>query len=206
MLWIYDDAISKDLENSFDTDVIGAPVVKVMDAETGIAPIAQQFKDSLPLPLVILTRHPDTGIDESRLNFTRLHKGVVSVMDPKTNNLYYEKALPVDVRYSLTVLAANTVDRDELTRELIFKYSDMYFITTTIPYESKRKVRFGVRIDTSSEISNSSGSVEYYSEGKLYESIIPLVCEGCVLVSYTPAKLKRSVTDVAIDTPDPNLK
>ena len=72
----------------------------------------------------------------------------------------------------------------------------MYFVTFELPYECKRKVRFGIRIDTDKEISSKSGVIEYLGEGTLYESIIPLKCDGCVLVSYTPAKLQRSMYNV----------
>ena len=72
----------------------------------------------------------------------------------------------------------------------------MYFITLELPYECKRKVRFGVRIDPDKAISNKSGQSEYFGDGEVYQSIITLKCEGCVLVSYTPAKLKRAVYEL----------
>lgn len=192
MVYLYDNAIAHDLEESLNTDNIGSPIVKVMDAELGFQSIAQESNDDLRLPMVLLTRHPDTPIDKNRMNFTRAHRGVAAVIDKETNELYYEKVIPIEVNYDLTILAANTVDRDELARELIFKYTSMYFITFNLPYECARKVRFGVVVDTDRDISNTSGTLEYFGSGTVYESIVPLKCEGCVLVSYTPAKLQRS--------------
>lgn len=196
MIWLYDEAIRNDLERSFNLDNIGSPIVRVMDPEQGLEAIAQAEGDNLRFPLVLLTRYPDTPIDKSRLNFTRYNRGVAAVLDQETNNLYYEKAIPIEVNYDLTILATNTVDREELARELIFKYTSMYFITMELPYECKRKVRFGVRIDTDKEISSKSGVLDYLNTGRLYETIIPLKCEGCVLVSYTSAKLQRSAYDI----------
>lgn len=196
MLRCYDEAIVKDLQRSFNTNNIGSPVVKVMDPEQGIQAIAQAESDELHFPLVLLTRYPDTPIDKSRWNFTRAHRGVAAVVDTETNNLYYEKAIPVELSYDLTVLASNTADREELARELIFKYTSMYFITFELPYECKRKVRFGVKIDADKDITSKSGILEYLGSGTLYETIIPLKCEGCVLVSYTPAKLQRTVYEL----------
>ncbi len=140
--------------------------------------------------------YEDTPIDRERMNFTRAHKGVQSVLDPETNNLYYEKVIPIKLSYSLTILTTNTADMDELIRELLFKYLNMYFLTITLPYECNRKVRFGISIQTESDIQRSSGNLEYIESGKLYQSIIPLTCEGCVLVSYTPAHLKRSKHEI----------
>lgn len=196
MIYLYDEAIRKDLERSFNLDNIGSPIVRVMDPEQGLEAIAQAEGDNLRFPLVLLTRYPDTPIDKSRLNFTRYNRGVAAVLDQETNNLYYEKAIPIEVNYDLTILATNTVDREELARELIFKYTSMYFITFELPYECKRKVRFGIKVDTDKDISSKSGVVDYLNTGTLYQTIIPLKCEGCVLVSYTPAKLQRSSYDI----------
>lgn len=196
MLYCYDEAIQKDLQQSFNPDYIGSPVVRVVDPDQGLQVIAQAEGDNLKFPLVLLTRYPDTSIDKSRYNFTRAHRGVAAVVDQKTNNLYYEKAIPIELNYDLTILATNTADRDELARELLFKYTDMYFITFELPYECKRKVRFGVVVDQDKDISSKSGTLDYLNAGTLYQTIIPLKCEGCVLVSYTPAKLQRSGYDI----------
>lgn len=196
MIYLYDQAIQKDLQKSFNPDNIGSPIVRVMDPEQGLQAIAHAEGDDLKFPLVLLTRYPDTPIDKTRYNFTRAHRGVAAVVDEKTNNLYYEKAIPIEVNYDLTILATNTADREELARELIFKYTDMYFITFELPYECNRKVRFGIKVDLDKEISSKSGVVDYLNTGTLYQTIIPLKCEGCVLVSYTPAKLQRSAYEI----------
>ena len=191
MLYLYDEAIAEDLRNSFNPSGSMNPVVKVIDSEAITQIVAQIQEDQITFPLVVLTRHEDTPIDESRTNFTRMHKGVAAVIDTETNNLYYEKVIPIKLSYDLTVLTTNTADMDELVRELLFKYIEMYFIAFTLPYECKRKVRFGINIDPNSDISRKSGSFDYIDGGKLHQSIITLKCEGAVLVSYTPSKLQR---------------
>lgn len=142
-------------------------------------------------PAVILTRDPDTPIDTNRINFTRIHRGQVSVLDKETNNLYFERTLPIDLKYALTIITTNVVDMDEIVKEILFKYTSMYFITMQIPYESNRQIRFGITVDNSSGIQRKSSTSEYLAEGKLHQTIIPLKCEGCVLISYTPQKVKR---------------
>lgn len=201
MIYLYDDAIRKDLERSFNPDNIGSPIVRVMDPEQGLKAIAHAEGDNLKFPLVLLTRHPDSPIDKTRWNFTRAHRGVAALLDNQTNNLYYEKAIPIEVNYDLTVLATNSADREELVRELIFKYTSMYFVTFELPYEYKRKVRFGITIDMDREVSSKSGTLDYLNTGTLYQTIIPLRCEGCVLVSYTPAKLQRTIYDLCLTDP-----
>ena len=192
MLYNYDNALAKDLENSFNSSIC----VKVVDAEKGIDLAAQAENDEISFPLVLLTRYPDAPIDKNRYNFTRAHKGVATVIDKEKNELYFEKAIPVELKYDLTILTTNTADRDELVKELIFKYTSMYFVSMDLPYESTRKIRFGVSVDIESEISNKSGVLDYLDSGTVYQSIIPLRCEGCVMLSYTPVKLKRSQLEV----------
>ena len=198
MIYLYDNAIVDDLTRSFNPNAVKSPTVKVISPEQAIGVVAQVQNDELSFPFVVLTRSEDTSIDNDRMNFTRAHKGVASVLDTDTNELYYEKVIPIKLSYSLTVLATNTADRDELVKEILFKYTNMYFLTLTMPYYCKRKIRFGVIIDSNSSIQNSSGNVEYLENGQLYQTLIPLVCEGCVLVSYTPAKLKRTFCDVEV--------
>lgn len=191
MIYLYDNAIVKDIKASLIPES-GISSVSVCGPEVMVDLAAQFGDDNISLPLIGLTRDLDMPIDTDRNNFTRLHKGVISVMDTDTNELYYEKVIPVKLGYSITILASNIADRDELERELLFKYSQMYFLTIQLPYEAKRKVRFGITIDEDSAIEHKTGVVEYITEGQLYQSIIHLKCEGCVLVHYTPQKLRRT--------------
>jgi hypothetical protein len=190
MLYLYDAAIAKDIKSSF-TDEVGNSEVKVVDPQAAVNILSQIQDDNLKFPAVVLTRDPTYSIDNQRTNFTAMHRGVLTVMDNSTNELYYEKSIPIRLKYNLTVLATNTADADELTKELLFKYLQMYYLSIRLPYEADRIIRFGISITTESDIQQSSGSFDYLEAGKLYQTIIPLVCEGCVLVSYTPCRLKH---------------
>lgn len=201
MIYLYDEAIVNDLKKSFNPNAVENPVVSVVSPERVVDIAAQLQNDEISFPLVALTRNEDISIDTNLTNFTRMHKGVAAVVDPKTNNLYYEQAIPLKLNYALTVLTTNTADMDELVRELIFKYTRMYFLTITLPYEGQRKVRFGITIDTDSDIERSSGVVEYLESGQLYQSIIHLHCEGCVYVKYTPVHLKRTAHEIVPAVP-----
>lgn len=201
MIYLYDEAIVNDLKKSFNPNAVENPVVSVVSPERIVDIAAQLQNDEISFPLVALTRNEDISIDTNLTNFTRMHKGVAAVVDPKTNNLYYEQAIPLKLNYALTVLTTNTADMDELVRELIFKYTRMYFLTITLPYEGQRKVRFGITIDTDSDIERSSGVVEYLESGQLYQSIIHLHCEGCVYVKYTPVHLKRTAHEIVPAVP-----
>lgn len=197
MIYKYDDAICDDLRKSFNPDNVENPVVTVISSEVVTAIAAQIQNDKITYPIVALIRDPNSvQIDQSRMNFTRSHFGVSAVIDKETNNVYYEKVLPITLKYSLTVLTTNVADQDEIIRELLFKYVNMYFLTIRLPYECDRKIRFGVRITSETDIDYSSGSPEYLQSGSLYQAIIPLHCDGCVLVSYTPAHLIRTTFDV----------
>lgn len=198
MLYLYDSAIVEDLTKSFNPTEDGAkPVVRVVGPEKIVDLAAQIQEDKISFPIIAITRN-DYQIDEQRMNFSRAHFGVATVFDNKTNNLYYEKALPIKLSYNLTLLTTNQADMDELVRETLFKYLQMYYLTIKLPYEADRKIRFGISVDERTEIQRSSGSLEYIESGQLYQSIITLNCEGCVLVTYTPAHLMRYATSTDI--------
>ena len=129
------------------------------------------------------------------MNFTRYQFGVPCVFDNDRNNIYYERALPVDVQYTLRILSTNVADTDELSRELFYKYISMYFLTVQLPYESDRKIRFGISVDVDYGIKKESGSFDYIKSGALYQSTIHLKTQGCVSLTYTPRHLTRQVLD-----------
>lgn len=196
MLYLYDKAIVEDL-----SQCLGKDTVRVIDPEAIVDLAAQIENDEISFPLIALTRSPAPAIDNSRTNFTMMHNGVSTVIDPETNNVYNEKVLPIKLVYNLTVLTTNQADMDEIIRELLFKYIQMYFLTIRLPYESDRKIRFGIRIDPNTEIEQTSGSAEYLKSGALYQAIIPLYCDGCVLVTYTPAHLQRLQHEIDTSIP-----
>ena len=199
MLRLYDNAICEDLEKSFNPDVAGHPVVKVMDPE-GIVGIAAQVQDDqLSFPLIFVVRSPDYDVDTNRSNFTMMKRGVAKVMDPETNELYYERAIPITLTYTLTILMTNQIDMDELVRELMFKYQSMYFLSIDLPYESNRRMRFGLTLDTDKGIEQDSGLFNWIDGGRLYQTMIPLRVDGAVLLHYTPAKLLRTSVEVGIE-------
>lgn len=191
MLYLYDKALCDDLEHSFNPNNVPDPLVRVIDPEGSIDILAAMKEDRITYPFVSVFRHPDSPIDTTRRNFTRMHKGVPAVIDNEKNLIYYEKVLPIELKYDLSVFTTNMVDMDEILRELQFKYIETYFLTITLPYEASRKIRFGVRISEDG-IERQSGTVEYVKSGHLHKAKVPLVCEGCVLVDYTPAKLRRT--------------
>lgn len=195
MLWVYDNSICDDLKNSFDKSVAD-PVVKVLDPESSISLAAQLADDDIRFPIIAILRNPEYAIDTQLSNFTAMHRGVATVIDPKTNNLYYERSIPVSLNYTLSVIHTNTTDVDELVKELIFKYTSMYFLSIRLPYEGNRKLRFGVEIDTSRSINRVSAVNELLSSGKLYESEIPLVTRGCRLITYVPKHLQTFEYDI----------
>lgn len=189
MLYLYDEAICKDLRDSFDSDNVNS-VVKVATAESAIELLAQANEDHIQLPLVVVDRK-DYEIDTSLTNFTRMKKGVPTVLDKESNILYYERAIPVMMSYEITILATCVEDRDELIRELLFKYSSMYFLTIQAPYESNRYLRFGLVHDNTQPIQYSSGTLEYLHSGALYQAILTFSTQGCVMLSYRPKKLQH---------------
>ena len=195
MLWLYDESIADDLKRSFNTSVIH-PYVKVIDPDVNLSIAAQLQDDNISFPIICIVRSSDYQVDTDLTNFTAMHKGVATVFDNKTNNIYYEKSIPIKLSYSLNIIGTNTIDVDELVKELLFKYSDMYFLTIRLPYEGERKLRFGIEFDRQGSIEKRSGVVEMLNEGKLYETSIPLQTQGVRLITYTPKHLKTFDYDI----------
>lgn len=195
MLWCYDEAIVKDLAQCIDPEGGASSSVRMMGDEGMMGVLAQLQDDKIAFPAIFLKRHEDTPLDSSRFNFTRTHKGVPAVYDSEKNNIYLEKVMPIELKYDLHVLTTNTADMDELVRELLFRYSSMYYITMEVPYESKRKIRFGVNITPNTSVRRSSGTSEYIASGKLYEALIELQCDGTVLLNYTPRHMQGVIVD-----------
>ena len=198
MIWVYDNAIVEDLDKSFNT-ANAEPSVYVVPPESVLDIAAQVQDDKIKFPVIAVNRADDVPIDDSRYNYALLHEGVATVFDHEKNELYYEKVLPVKLDYSLICMATNTADIDEIIRELIFKYTSQYFLTIQVPYESKRKIRFGVRIDPTDSIQRQTNTSNYLQEGKLHSAILTLHVDGAVLITYTPAKLRRNTYEVDIE-------
>jgi hypothetical protein len=205
MLYLYDQALVDNLKASLTEEANRN--VFLTDTENYPGILAQIQEDTITYPLILLNREPDTPITTGLMNFTRYKFGVPCVFDTKTNNVYYERALPIDINYVLTILSTNVADTDELARELFFKYLSMYYLTIQAPYESDRKMRFGVAVDMEYGIKKDSGSFDYIASGTLYQSTIRLKTEGCVSLTYTARHLTREVMntkEVKIENPTGN--
>lgn len=203
MLWAYDEAIVNDLSSCIDPQGRANNTVKMMGDEGMMGIFAQLQEDRITFPAIFLKRHSETPLDPTRYNFTRMHKGVPCVFDSDKNNIYLEKAVPIQLRYDLHALTTNTADMDEIMRELLFRYTEMYYITMQVPYESKRNIRFGMSINPDTPISKNSGVSEYIEGGRLYESVMEIECQGAVYLHYTPRHLQGAVIDntIAFNSP-----
>lgn len=198
MLYLYDNAIVDDLNKSFNPNNAPTGKVKVLNPEQSLGVVSQLMEDQIKLPLVCLERN-EQSFDNKRHNFTVEQVGVAAFLDTETNNVYSERAIPVNLSYKLTILTSNVYDMDEMIREILFKYVSMYFLEIKVPYEGNREISFGVVYDSDAGIDQISGPSQYIESGQLYQSSIILRCEGCVLLHYTPHHLKRGVIKV---TPD----
>lgn len=185
MLWAYDKAIADDLSRSIDPSSGATDIVKVIDSQGIVGIISQMKEDRIRFPLICLKRN-DVTVDMRRWNFAAAKKGIPTTFETDSRNVYLEKTIPINLSYTLYVLTLNTVDCDEIIRELIFKYSNMFFLSLIVPYESKRKIRFGIQMDEDYGVKQDSASFEYQTSGTLYQATIQLTCEGAVEISYTP--------------------
>ena len=203
MIYKYDSALVEDMKRTIDPDGGANPNVMCITIDQYQSVIAQLQEDKISYPIILLIRDDDIPIKTDLMNFVRYKKGVPAVIDPKTNNVYYERALPIDLRYTIQILTTNVADRDEISREIIFKYESEYYLHIESPYEVKRKMRFGVQIDRTFGIKNDSASSEYLAEGKIYITMMELLTDGCVMLNNTPRHLKvtKMSKDIGIENP-----
>lgn len=204
MLYLYDRAIINDIQSSINSQNAN-PNVLMSDAETYPGILAQIQEDTITYPLILVSRDDDMPIITDLWNFPKAQFGVPAAFDNKTNTVYYEKAVHVDLQYTLRILSTSTADTDELARELFYKYLSQYFLVIQLPYESDRKVRFGIEVDLGYGIKRDSGSFEFLKSGALYQSTIHLKTNGCVYLSYTPHHLERQVLSQDIEIIPPNI-
>ena len=201
MLYIFDRAIVDDLKSSLTDEANKNVFLTTADNYPGI--LAQMQDDTIGYPLILLHREDDMPINTDLYNFTRARFGVPCVFDNVKNNVYYERAVPVTLNYTLRILSTNVADRDELARELFYKYLSMFFLMVQLPYESDRKIRFGVEVDRDYGLENESAAAEYTQTGALYQSTMKLITRGCVYLTYTPRHVKRPIITSDIKTENP---
>lgn len=204
MVYLYDNAVVDDIKRTLDPEGGANPNVLCITIDQYQSVLAQLQEDKITYPLILLIRDDDMPIKKDGINFTRAKKGVPVGIDPKTNMIYYERAVPLDLRYTLQVLSTNVADRDEIARELYFKYSSEYYLHIELPYEIKRRLRFGVAVDHDFGIKNSSGASQYIEKGSIYQSTIEILTDGCVWIHNTARHLKvqRMSKDIEIKNPE----
>lgn len=192
MIWIYDDAIIKDLKEDLGDSVA------VLNPDQSLQVIALLQEDKIKFPIVAFTRDDNFQIKSDLVNFTRMHRGIPAVFDSKENTVYNEKSIPIDLKYEMTVMASSQADLDEIIRELIFKYTEQYFITVELPYEAKRQIRVGLSIHPDDPIQWDKTPSDYISGGTLLSGKINLFVDGAILVSYTGMHLKKADLDLEL--------
>lgn len=203
MLYLYDSAVIDDLKRTIDPTGEANPSVIMCTVENYQDIVAQMHEDKITYPLIILIRNDDMSILKQNKNFARSMKGVPAEFDTKTNNIYYERAVPIDLQYTMYILCTNVADRDEIAREIYFKYLSMFYLHIETPYEAKRRIRFGIQLDEDAGINNESGAAEYTQTGAIYQTQLTLKTHGCVWLHYTPRHLQIETMsrDIKIENP-----
>jgi len=191
MQHLYDNAVVEDLQRDFITaDGKLSVAVRMVDENQMMGVIAQIQSDEVEFPYVILSRVGGDTIDQNLKNFTMMHRGVPAVFEPTKNEFYHEKWIPIELGYDITVVGTNTAQIDEVLRELQFKYINMFYLTIRLPYESDRKIRFGI-ISTGDPPERGRMASGHMEDGHLYIATLPTECIGAGIVDYRKVKLKR---------------
>jgi hypothetical protein len=99
-----------------------------------------------------------------------------------------EQAIPVQVDYTVTLLATTQDDIDELTSEMTFLFLNKPRLTVLLPYGSDRSIHGQIMIN--GDFQNSSGNDQFSVTGILYQQIIPIRVLGANIIDIRRKNLR----------------
>ena len=179
MICLYDIALYKYIEEHVKGDFGIVPVKDYWNV------IAMHKENKLQLPAVVLFRTNWTP--ERQLQSWPIgRKGRTDrVQHHKKIN---ERAIPVQVDYTVTLLATTQDEIDELTSEVTFLFLTNPRLEVPLPYGSDRTIHGQILIN--GEFQNSSGNDQFSTTGILYQQIIPIRILGANIIDIREKNLR----------------
>jgi hypothetical protein len=185
MIQLYDEALADYLKAAFEGSVSIVPVSEYWQV------IAMHKEGQLQLPAICISRATGTG-DPELQSWVIGKKGRADRV--RDHKLVYEQALPLSLRYNLTVLTTTQDDSDELTSEVIFLILNKPRVLVKIPYGSERDTHGQIMV--SGELTDGSLRDSFSATGILYQSIIPVKMLGANIFNLEKRNLRFLQWDV----------
>lgn len=179
MIQLYDEALHNYFQEKIKGEVAIVPVKDYWNV------VSMHKENRLQMPAVVLFRTnwtPDRNLQsypisrKGRLDRIQKHKRIK------------EQALPIQVDYTVTLLAVTQDDIDELASEVTFLLMNQPRLTVLLPYGSDRSIHGQILIN--GDYQNSSGTDRFSETGILYQQIIPIRVLGANIVDVWEHNLR----------------
>jgi hypothetical protein len=179
MLQLYDDKLFDYFKETFKADVA---IVPVSDYWT----VASMHEEGqLQLPAIVLGRSSWTNAKELE-SWVIAKRGRTDRI--RNNKLVNEQAIPVQLDYTVTLLATTQDDIDELTSEVLFCILNYPRLTIELPYGSDREIH--AQIMQNGDLQDSSTRDKFSESGILYQQIIPIRVLGSNIINIREQNLR----------------
>jgi len=188
MIALYDDAL-RDYLKSINENFAIVPVKDYWNV------ISMHKEGKLQMPAIVLFRTNWTP-DRNLISWPIARKGRIDRI--QEHKKIKERAIPVQVDYTVTLLATTQDDIDDLTSEVTFEFIMNPRLTVPLPYGSNRFIHGQIKI--SGDYQNSSGNDRFSETGILYQQIIPIQVLGANIIDIRKQNLRylQWVTDTGL--------
>jgi len=179
MIQLYDDNLYDYFHEAFKANLAIVPVADYWNV------ISMHEEGRLQLPAIVLNRTSWTKSNDLQ-SWVISRKGRNDrVRDHKLVN---EQAIPIQLDYTVTLLATTQDDIDELTSEVMFCILNYPRLTIELPYGSDRMIH--AQIIQNGDLQDSSGRDRFSETGILYQQIIPIRVLGANVININEKNLR----------------
>lgn len=193
MLQLYDDKLFDYFKETFKADVAVVPVSEYWSV------VSMHEEGQLQLPAIVLGRTTWTNAKDLE-SWVIAKKGRNDRI--RNNKAIQEQAIPVQLDYTITLLATTQDDIDELTSEVLFCILNYPRLTIDLPYGSDRQIHG--QIMQNGDLQDSTARDKFSDTGILYQQIIPIRVLGSNIINIREQNLRFFTMDV--DTINDNRK
>ena len=187
MLQLYDDKLYDYFKETFKADVAVVPVSDYWNV------VSMHEEGQLQLPAIVLGRSKWTTASDLE-SWVIAKKGRTDRIH--NNKLVNEQAIPVQLDYTITLLATTQDDIDELTSEVLFCILNYPRLTIDLPYGSDRQIH--AQIMQNGELQDSSSRDKFSDTGILYQEIVPVRVLGSNIININERNLRYIKFDVDV--------
>ena len=179
MLQLYDDKLYDYFKETFKADVAVVPVSEYWSV------VSMHEEGQLQLPAIVLARTTWTNAKDLE-SWVIAKKGRNDRI--RNNKLIHAQAIPVQLDYTITLLATTQDDIDELTSEVLFCILNYPRLTIDLPYGADRTIH--AQIMQNGDLQDNSARDKFSETGFLYQEIIPIRVLGSNIININEKNLR----------------